>query len=134
MKIIYLFTSLVSGMYSILQPDQTGEETRKGIALLHKKKQKFIAQKIINLSLCLIKNNMWGSGVTAPRFPTLRTRWRKEATFISQNSYVILGNGNDTPIPISRKFRWARSRSGGFGGGGGEERKISNRDVLLLMV
>jgi len=58
---------------------------------------------------------MWGSGVTAPRFPKLRTLWKQEATFISQKFYVILWNGNDTPIPISWEYRWAQSRSGGSG-------------------
>ena len=52
---------------------------------------------------------MWGSGVTAPRFPKRRTRWKKEANFISQNSYVILGNGNDTPIPISWELNGLRA-------------------------
>jgi len=77
--------------------------------------------------LCLIKNNIWGSEVTVPRFPKLRTRWRKEATFISQNFYVILGNGNDIPIHISWEFRWAQSMSGGFG-----EEKIREKLVTEM--
>jgi hypothetical protein len=61
----------------------------------------------------------------------LRIRWKKEANFISQNFYVILGSGNDTPIPIIWEFRWAQSRSGGFGEGKKRE-KISNRDVFSV--
>ena len=119
-------------MYSISQPDQTGEEIRKGIRCHIKKQTEVYSTTIIKLSLCLIKHNVWESCVTASRLPKLRSRWKKGATFISQNFYVILGNGNGTPIPIIWEFRWAQSMSRGFGEEK-NERKISNRDAFLLM-